>query len=259
MKMLLQLLNKKGFSNTLWKYEILKDYLNENPETNFTDEDVDFFMKVINEDCRLGFYTLDSFLTNKKRILHFIEIYYRKKYKGYNIIEILSVAIISREIINNSLKLFLLQKFPSELTNRPQFFNKYAFCDHRRECIMFYLLCHCIQEKKIDVSELNIEVDLQFVDNIKRLLPRKRYHLYLSNLMGCKEFMNFVVSSNNKLLEKIGNIIKKKDVFLMIRCILREIDEISSIQRGIIIPPKFNRVKENYTHFILKRLIISDL
>lgn len=233
-------------------YEKIKQFLDENATATFSSDDVRFFMREIGRNLKLRYHCINSFLSNDERIFSIIKFCKNNEAYTLTLLESIDGAIYNEEKNHREITLHttLFKNFPIGLAEKIVY--------HPSLCgSLFYLLCHIHQNKEFEYylrHTCNFPRGIgKFIDCVKKILPEEKYKDYLRSLMMCSAIKKFFIRIRKLFLKKMKSIIRRKDVFLNLRIIQRII---LSLKNTTSIKIKVFNIKENYTHFILKKILL---
>lgn len=223
----------------------IREFLILNKETEFSDQDIKFFIGHILSNSKLRICFTDFFLSNEKRILDTIQICKEIQYYNEIVIFAIESAIMRGRGISQK---FLFKNFPLEL------FDATSLSKSGSEA--FYLLCYSFQNKEFLVEGFKYFIghfnspDI-FLERIQKNLPPAIYFSKaLPLLLGSDAVKCFLVNQKTRLLKKIKSIIKTKDIFCRVKHVKEIIRDIYYLREEV------NKNKENYTIFVLKKIIL---
>lgn len=232
--------------------------LDEISDLELSQEDLDFFTEFIQADLSLATKTaitlLPLFLSNEKRFLCILN-----NSKTKNILRKLIItfdSILSGENHETiSQKSFLFKNFPPHLFNSTGFGKGY-----------FFLMCYSFQY--VEECEFSfcdylafpfyLNVNMTYIETLKKIIPQEKYvKRTVPFLMKFSKIKKFVSDLQLNFLKKINGIIETKDVFLLVKRLNETLSNILYLRGEVSV--FFNKIKENYTHFVPKKIILPRI
>lgn len=227
------------------QYNELNKFLSSSVE--FSDIDIDFFLNKISNNTILRVLCTDSFLSSESRILSVIRYCEKNPQMIYPLVKGIKSAIRPPKL---TFAKFIFKNFPFHFLK-----------DEMRDGLdlgfeTFKLGCIIFQKKEITSNEFRFESfdnDITLAPYI--LMLSKQYYgfFYSEEYKECIikmkkniQFKNFINEKFSVVLSKFKSLIKKKDIFLQMR-----------IEK--IVHHSFSEIKENYNHFILKKIVLPRI
>lgn len=188
------------------KYKVLKKYLRENSEIEFSLSDVKLFLNIFNCNYLTIIKCLNLFFSNEKRVTDLLLVCDENRsfvpvmVNALSAIELLYTPSSSTRI---TLENFLYKKFPIK------FFDDIDNYDNYGVSLLHFLCCSHQKEEFVEIEKLDKDLEYPldkhyFFNKIKKSLPYENYIHSLRILMRCNNFKNFIKneSENFRMIEK---------------------------------------------------------